>query len=137
MKIYEDENIIWTPAGNPTLQSKDKADELFPAEEVFRTISLILEAPEGKSVITIETLKELEIFEEVLYSIWEYEDTTMDETNNIVRPGSGTKYYWKDICVMETYKRSSGTLERCRGFNMQEFSYSKDTDFTDGSGSYG
>jgi len=78
MTIYEDENIIWTPAGNPTLQSKEKADELFPAEEVFRTISLILEAPEGKSVITIETLKELEVFEEVLNSVWEYEETTMD-----------------------------------------------------------
>ncbi len=64
-----------------------------------------------------ETLKELQIFEEVLYSVWEYEETTMDETNAIIRPSSGPKYYWKDICVMETYKRnfsnkSTETLER-------------------------
>ena len=68
-----------------------------------------------------ETLKELQIFEEVLYSIWEYEETTMDETNNIVRPSSGPKYYWKDICVVETYKRTLGNgsidvLERVSEF---------------------
>jgi len=43
---------------------------------------------------------------------------------------------------METYKRtyadkSIETLERCRGFNLQEFSYSKDADFKDGPDSYG
>ncbi len=45
----------------------------------------------------------------------------MDETNNIVRPSSGPKYYWKDICVVETYKRtyangSTDVLERVSKF---------------------
>ena len=37
----------------------------------------------------------------------------MDSTNNIVRPSSGKKFYWKDICAQETYTKtkSNGTSE--------------------------
>ena len=59
-----------------------------------------------------ETLKELETFEKVLNTVWEWEDTTMDETNAIIRPSSGKKYYWKDICQMETYSLNGNTIER-------------------------
>jgi hypothetical protein len=77
---FEDEQIIWTPAGNPSLESRDKAKELFPTEEKFRAISLILESENG-NVITKANLQKLIDMEEILHSTWEYSDTTLDATN--------------------------------------------------------
>lgn len=41
-KEYEDEDTLWTPAGNPTLKAQDKAKILFPVEENFWYMSLIV-----------------------------------------------------------------------------------------------
>ena len=42
-KSYEDENIIWTPAGNPTLKNQEKAEAMFPVEDNKWYVVIIME----------------------------------------------------------------------------------------------
>lgn len=44
-KEYDDDEKeeLWVPAGNPTLESMDKKDILFPVEEDFWYMSIIME----------------------------------------------------------------------------------------------
>ena len=48
-------------------------------------------------------------FEELMSTIWEYSDTYLDSTNKIIRPGKGTKIYWKDICRYTEHTFGIGT----------------------------
>ena len=58
-------------------------------------------------------------FENILHGIWEYSDTTLDQTGKITRPGKGQKLYWRDICKTRTYTVGSGasakTFEQVSG----------------------
>ena len=74
------------------MKAKDKAAELFPVKEKFRTISMIIENDDN--VITSQTLEHLRKFEELLYTIKEYDDTTTDDTNKLVRPKKGNTFGW-------------------------------------------
>ena len=139
-KEFEDESIIWTPAGNPSLEAKDKSKILFPTEEKFRSISLIIENDDN--VITKETLEQLLMFEEILYSTTELDDTTLNSVNQIERPGKGSEFTWKDICMQRQHSRINNqgnpeTINECDGFSMLDFVYSKNTDFADGDSKYG
>ena len=40
---YEDEQLIWTPEGNPSLKNKERAEELFDFSSA-RRVSIIVEA---------------------------------------------------------------------------------------------
>ena len=46
------------------------------------------------NVITSQTLEHLRKFEELLYTIKEYDDTTTDKTNKLVRPKKGNTFDW-------------------------------------------
>lgn len=50
-KSYEDETVIWTPAGNPTLVAKEKGEELFNGEQKFRFLSVIFESKDPEQNI--------------------------------------------------------------------------------------
>lgn len=57
---YEDENLIWTPDGNLSLESKNKGDKLFPSKGGF--ISMIAEVKDPSkddSIITLGALNEI------------------------------------------------------------------------------
>lgn len=106
-KEYEDEEVIWTPAGNPTLKNKEKAEVLFDEAEKYRTVSLIIEAKDGGNVLTVGALREMAAFEVMMRAITECRDATTDSSGKIERPCSseaGT-YNWFDICylVQEDY----------------------------------
>ena len=47
-KEYDDDekSELWVPEGNPTLKAMDKIDVLFPVEEDFWFISVIMEPKE-------------------------------------------------------------------------------------------
>ena len=106
---YEDENIIWTPAGNPTLLNQEKAEEMFPVEENFWYISIIMEpkdfsTPHG--VLTLGALEEMIDWEEKMREIVEWESTTTGAGLKIERTEEGPSYQYKDVCdeYEQTYK---------------------------------
>lgn len=84
-KGYEDEQLIWTPADNPSLTSRDKSMKLFPSKSGF--VSLIAEvkdpSDEGASIITLAAMKEIK----------EYVDLMQDAKADI----NGTEVKWSDI----------------------------------------
>ena len=41
---FEDEQLIWTPEGNPSLKNKERAEELFDDFSSARRVSIIVEA---------------------------------------------------------------------------------------------
>jgi hypothetical protein len=137
---FPDENIIWTPEGNPSLVNKGKAEELFPQKEKYRVINLMVEAT-GDNVLTRESLETVREFEELMGTIWEYSDTTLDATNKIVRPGKGTKIYWKDICRYTEHTFGTGTatetVQQCDNFGLLQFVYTKQADYLDKDGGLG
>lgn len=83
---YEDEQLIWTPADNGSLKSRDKSMKLFPSKGGF--VSFIAEvkdpAKDDSSIITKAALNEIK----------SYVDQMEDATADI----NGTKVAWKDIC---------------------------------------
>lgn len=106
--LYEDENVIWTPSGNPTLKAQDKSKALFVKEEKYRAVSIIWEIKgDATNILNVEALKEMKQFEDLMYSVSDWKDTTVDATNNIVRDKKGAVYNYEDICyeVDESYAR--------------------------------
>lgn len=85
-KGYEDEQLIWTPADNGSLKSRDKSTKLFPSKGGF--ISMIAEVKEsskdGASIISVDALNEIK----------DYVDSMPNSFGEI----NGTKTYWKDVC---------------------------------------
>lgn len=83
---FEDEQLIWTPADNNSLRSRDKGSTLFPSKGGF--VSMIAEvkdpSKDGASVITLAALEEVKKFTEELMA-------TEGEVN-------GTTAKWTDIC---------------------------------------
>jgi len=83
---YENEQLIWTPADNGSLNSSNKASRLFPSKGGF--VSFIAEVKDpsvdGSSVITMAALKEIENF--------------IEKMNNASAKINETEVGWTDIC---------------------------------------
>jgi len=90
---------VWTPEGNPSLVNKEKAETLFPVEEKFRPISLVIESKTDDSIITVETMRKMAEFEDLLYSVKANSKSTMDSNNEIVESTEGFEFGWEDICI--------------------------------------
>ena len=84
---YEDEQVIWTPADNDSLKSRDKSAKIFPSKGGF--ISFIAEvkdpSKDDQSIITVTALNEIK----------EYVDS-MPEASAMI---NDTKVAWKDLCT--------------------------------------
>jgi len=60
---YDDESVIWTPEGNPTLQAKEKGEELFAKEEKYRFISVLFESKDPEqNILNIGAVYEMALF---------------------------------------------------------------------------
>ena len=83
---FEDEQLVWTPADNNSLKSRDKGTKMFPSKGGF--VSMIAEvkdpSQDGASVINLGALEEVKKFTEDLM-------TSEKEIN-------GTMVKWTDIC---------------------------------------
>ena len=103
-KEYDDDakSELWVPAGNPTLKAMDKAEILFPVEEKFWYMSIIMEPKDFSTeggILTIGALKEMAEWEQKMKDIVEWESTTTDEdTNSITRDETGPTYKYENIC---------------------------------------
>ena len=106
-KEYEDENIIWTPAGNPSLLNKEAADLMFPVEEKYRTINVVAVA-KGDNLITPQFLKEVKQWEDMVYATYEYTDTEFDATQTLVRPQKGRSVSFQEMCIERYYYPTVG-----------------------------
>ena len=85
-QAYEDEQLVWTPAENESIKNYEKAKELFDSDEKSRPISIIAEST-GDNLLTIDAFQEMIDFENLLYGIEEFSDTTLDDdTKEAVRP---------------------------------------------------
>lgn len=85
---------------------------MFPVEVRPRAISLIIES-KGDSLITLEIFKELEEFEDLLYSIEEYSGTYLDPLNNIQRKTDSKPFKFTDICKEFEFQSEAGLVKRC------------------------
>ena len=83
---YENEQLIWTPADNLSINSSNKASKLFPSKGGF--VSFIAEVKDpsvdGSSVITIAALNEIENF--------------IEKMNKASAKINETEVGWTDIC---------------------------------------
>ena len=61
MKTFEDEQIIWTPAGNPSIVNMKRSQELFPSKGGF--VGIMVETKDfTQSIIDTKLLSELQTF---------------------------------------------------------------------------
>lgn len=83
---FEDESLVWTPADNNSLKSRDKGTIMFPSKGGFISMIAEVKDPEqnGASVINLGALEEVKKFTEDLLK-------TEKEIN-------GTMVKWTDIC---------------------------------------
>lgn len=81
---YEDEQVIWTPADNESLKSRDKGSTLFPSKGGF--VSLIAEVKDPSSTIVTKG---------ALQEIKEYVDKMADAKAKI----DDVDVKWSDICT--------------------------------------
>ena len=82
-----------------------KAEILFPVEEKFWYMSIIMEPKDFSTeggILTIGALKEMAEWEQKMRDIVEWESTTIDEdTNSITRDEWGPYYQYEDICQQQ------------------------------------
>jgi len=66
-KNFEDEQLVWTPTGNPSLKSRDKGSEMFPSKGGFVSMIAEVKDPESDaSVINLALLQEVKGFSDAL-----------------------------------------------------------------------
>jgi hypothetical protein len=84
---YEDESVIWTPAGNPSLIADERQKEMFPSKGGF--LGVIFEA-KADNLLTLEAFKEIEKFQDGLFAVEsEYEN----------KDGQKVIFKYESICV--------------------------------------
>ena len=55
---FENEQLVWTPAGNPSVKNQERGQEMFPSKGGF--IGVMVEAKEGiDNILTVEAYKEI------------------------------------------------------------------------------
>ena len=54
-KLFDDEQIIWTPEGNQSLENKEKVETLFDDSTSGREIAIIIEAKQVDGYSNIVT----------------------------------------------------------------------------------
>ena len=87
---FEDESLIWTPAGNPSLIADERQKEMFPSKGGF--IGAIFEVKDLQKgdLISLEAFKEIEKFQKGLFDI---------EGEYVNKDGETLKFKYDDICV--------------------------------------
>ena len=90
-RTYEDESIIWTPAGNPSLLAAERQKEMFPSKGGF--IGIIFEVKDAEaSILTLDAFKEIKEFRDEFFKV-EHDEGFKDED------GVETPFNFEDICV--------------------------------------
>ena len=103
-KAYEDEQFVWTPADNESIQNYEKASDLFDTDEKQRVISIIAES-KTDNLFTIDSFKEMIDYQKMMFEIEEFRKTTLNEdTREAERPSEGEKVTFSDICRMIPYR---------------------------------
>lgn len=55
---FEDEQLVWTPKGNPSVKNRDRGQEMFPSKGGF--IGIMIESKEDyDSILTLNAFKEM------------------------------------------------------------------------------
>ena len=57
-------------------------------------------------------------FEDLLYSITEFDDTSLDNLNNIDRKREGKLFTFEDVCQQIELGTKTGTVKRVRIFSF-------------------
>lgn len=86
-KGYEDEQLVWTPADNGSLLSRNKGMKLFPSKGGFISVIAEVKDPskDDASIITLAALNEIKAF--------------ADEMAAASADINGAKVAWTDICT--------------------------------------
>ena len=87
---FEDESLIWTPAGNPSLIADDRQKEMFPSKGGFIGVLFEVKDTEKGDLLNLEAFKEIETFQKGLF------DIKSDYTNE---DGETVDFTFEDICV--------------------------------------
>jgi hypothetical protein len=86
-KTFEDEQLVWTPADNNSLKSRDKGTAMFPSKGGFVSMIAEVKDPEDESASVIN----LDILEEVK----KFTDDMLKSEVDI----NGTMVKWTDVCT--------------------------------------
>lgn len=63
---FEDESLVWTPADNNSLRSRNKGNALFPSKGRFIGLIAEVKEPEAASIISLKALSEVKKFTELM-----------------------------------------------------------------------
>lgn len=85
-KTFEDEQLVWTPADNNSLKSRDKGSVMFPAKGGFVSMIAEVKDPEDEnaSMINLDILEEVKKFSDDM-------QTSKVKINE-------TEVNWTDVC---------------------------------------
>jgi hypothetical protein len=56
---FEDESLIWTPAGNPSIIANERQMEMFPSKGGFIGVIFEVKDPESGNLLTLDAFKEV------------------------------------------------------------------------------
>jgi len=87
---FEDESLIWTPAGNPSLIADERQKEMFPSKGGFIGAIFEVKDLENGDLVSLEAFKEIEKFQKGLFDI---------EGEYVNEDGETLKLKYDDICV--------------------------------------
>lgn len=85
-KTFEDEQLVWTPADNNSLKSRNKGSVMFPAKGGFVSMIAEVKDPEDEnaSIINLDILEEVKKFSDDM-------QTSKVKINE-------TEVNWTDVC---------------------------------------
>jgi len=102
-KEYDDPQVIWTPAGNPSLANMDRKEALFANSATVRPVSIMVKAksPDGAenpTVLTMEAFQEMMDWEKVMFNITIHDDAIVTDENEFFYGGEGKIIGLNDMC---------------------------------------
>ena len=90
MSTYEDEAVIWTPAGNPSLIADERQQEMFPSKGGIIGVVFEVKDTSAGNLLSLASLKEIEQFQKGLFEV---EGRYSNKDCELV------KFTYDDICV--------------------------------------
>ena len=89
---FEDESIVWTPSGNPSLQAREKGGKLFPSKGGFIGLLAEVKNPSDASstIITTQAIKDIKDFQAKLQAV---------KLTITLKSGEKKDITWSSVCV--------------------------------------
>lgn len=100
---YDDPQVIWTPAGNPSLFNMDRKEALFANSATVRPVSIMVQAKSldgaaNPTVLSKDAFQEMIDWENKMFNVTIFDDAIVTDENVFTYGGEGKIIGLKDMC---------------------------------------